>query len=108
MVTREEMLKCMDSPHCIDEDSEEDCSYFRYPDPCPVYEAIRALLTTPPDRDDDAMREKVKKLVETLKNIAKGEGPFDHDPLIHAINTIDDMKILARAALAEVDAEGEK
>jgi hypothetical protein len=34
-----------------------------------------------------------------LKEIAKGEGRFSHDPLTHAANTIDDMKALAVAAL---------
>ncbi len=35
-----------------------------------------------------------------LEEIAKGEGPFNRDPLEHASNTIDAMKALASEALA--------
>ena len=41
-------------------------------------------------------------LVAALKEIAKGEGPCDQDPLLHlfhALNTIDAMKKLASDAL---------
>ena len=34
-----------------------------------------------------------------LEEIAKGEGAYNHDPLIHAGNTLDNMKALARAAI---------
>ena len=42
------------------------------------------------------------KLVEALEEIEKGEGPFARDQLKHAENTIESMKQIARAALAEV------
>jgi hypothetical protein len=41
-------------------------------------------------------------LVKALEEIAKGQGAFSRDPLAHASNTIDDMKALAREALAQV------
>jgi hypothetical protein len=46
------------------------------------------------------------EMYEALKQIAKGEGRYSQDPLTHASNTIDDMKELAKAALAK--AEGAK
>ncbi len=39
-------------------------------------------------------------LYEALVQIAKGEGRFSRDPLTHASNTIEDMKLLAKSALA--------
>ena len=39
-------------------------------------------------------------LVAALKEIAKGEGPYNRDPLHHAANTIDAMTKLADDALA--------
>ena len=39
-------------------------------------------------------------LLEACKEIAKGEGDFHRDPLVHAENTIQNMKQLARAAIA--------
>jgi len=52
----------------------------------------------PPDRDD-----KVKRLVEALKEISRGAGRYSHDSLTHADNCIEDMKELALTALAEVE-----
>lgn len=43
-------------------------------------------------------------LVKALEEIAKGQGAFSRDPLTHASNTIDDMKGLAREALAKAKA----
>ena len=43
------------------------------------------------------------KLVGALREIAKGEGRYSMDQLTHAANTIEDMKALAVAALAECD-----
>lgn len=40
-------------------------------------------------------------LVAALREIAKGEGAFNRDPLTHAENTIENMKSIARAALAK-------
>ena len=42
-----------------------------------------------------------EELVAALKEIARGEGPFSLDPLTHASNTIEAMKTIARAALAQ-------
>ena len=41
-----------------------------------------------------------KALVEALEDIAQGAGPFSMDPLTHAGNCIDYMKVTASAALA--------
>ncbi len=40
-------------------------------------------------------------LLEALKEIAKGEGAFSQNLLLHARNTIDNMKSLARGGIAE-------
>ena len=50
----------------------------------------------------EAQAERIDKLVEALEEIEKGEGPFARDQLKHAENTIESMKQIARAALAEV------
>jgi len=36
-----------------------------------------------------------------LEEIEKGEGRFSRDPLTHADNCIEDMKSIARAAIAK-------
>ena len=43
-------------------------------------------------------------LLEALKEIAKGEGPYSRDPLTHAANTIKAMTENARAAIAKAEA----
>jgi hypothetical protein len=43
------------------------------------------------------------ELLEALKEIAKGAGPYSLDPLKHASNTIEDMKELALAAIKRVE-----
>lgn len=40
-------------------------------------------------------------LLAALEEIAKGEGRFNVDPLAHAENTIEDMKAIAREAIAK-------
>ena len=42
-------------------------------------------------------------LLEALKKIVQGKGAFSVNPLIHASNTIDSMKAIARDAIAEVE-----
>ncbi len=42
-------------------------------------------------------------LLAVLKEIAKGEGEFDRDPLKHAENCIEHMKAVADAAIALVE-----
>jgi len=43
------------------------------------------------------------KVEEALREIAKGEGPYNRDPLEHAANCIEHMKETARTALAAFD-----
>ena len=47
----------------------------------------------------------VEKLRSGLREIAKGEGRYSREPLEHASNTIEDMKLLAQELLAERDPE---
>lgn len=50
--------------------------------------------------DHAQMQACIEALEKALSEIAKGEGRFSRDPLIHASNTVEDMKALAVAALA--------
>lgn len=43
------------------------------------------------------------ELLEALKKIAEGKGPFSSDRLTHAENTIEAMRELARAAIAKAE-----
>ena len=43
--------------------------------------------------------EAVPKMLEALKEIAQGKGPWSSNPLMHASNTIEAMVGLAKAAL---------
>lgn len=52
-------------------------------------------------------KERDKKVIEVLEKIHRGEGEFSKDRLTHAINTIESMKSLASALLAELR-KGEK
>ena len=45
------------------------------------------------------LAEQKAELLEALKEITKGEGRFDMDRLIHASNTIEDMKSIANEAI---------
>jgi hypothetical protein len=47
-----------------------------------------------------------RAMLAALKEIEKGQGAYNRDPLTHAWNTIDDMKELARAAIAQAKAAG--
>ena len=46
-------------------------------------------------------------LLDALKEIAKGEGPFSTDHMTHAENTIDAMKAIAVEAIANAEKGGE-
>lgn len=72
-----------------------------------------------PIRDD--MREALKPIappepcpatpldvLDALREIAKGEGPYSRDPYTHACNTIDAMKALALDAIAKATDAGER
>ena len=53
-------------------------------------------------QDIDVLFQQIKKpLLKALKEIAKGEGPYDMDHLKHASNTIDNMKEIANKAIKE-------
>jgi len=41
------------------------------------------------------------EMLEALEQIAKGEGHFSRDQLTHCQNTLEDMKAVARAAIAK-------
>ena len=45
-----------------------------------------------------ALLDEVERLREALQEISKGEGAFNHDPLKHCANTVEDMKAIAKAA----------
>jgi len=47
----------------------------------------------------------IADLLQALEEIIKGEGPFSQDHMQHAINTIEAMKDLARAAIAKAKGE---
>ncbi len=49
--------------------------------------------------DKCAIHSKAPEMYEALKEIAKGEGAYNHDPLEHAGNVIDNLKSLAASAL---------
>lgn len=51
--------------------------------------------------DSVRLRDDYNALVLALREIAKGEGAFSLDPLVHASNTIDSMKEIAQTALAD-------
>jgi len=53
----------------------------------------------------ERLEAEVGRLRAELKEIAKGEGRYNRDPLTHASNTIEDMQALAIAALRG-EAEG--
>ena len=53
---------------------------------------------------DDTLKQVAEKLVE----ITEGKGRYNLDPLIHASNTIEDMKKLATEALDLLAAFGKK
>lgn len=42
-----------------------------------------------------------EKLLEALWQIEKAEGRFSRDPLVHASNTIEAMRVIARDAIQE-------
>lgn len=45
------------------------------------------------------------KLIEALKEIAKGEGAFSLDQLEHCFNTVESMKEIAQVAIKEATQE---
>ena len=42
-------------------------------------------------------------LLEALKEIAEGKGAYNEDPLIHAANTIECLKLVAKIEIAKAD-----
>jgi hypothetical protein len=51
-------------------------------------------------RDDSQI---IMELLEALREIAKGAGPYSQDPHEHARNTIEAMKQLAKEAIAQAE-----
>lgn len=45
-----------------------------------------------------------KGMYEALQEIAEGKGRYSTNQLLHASNTIEDMKKVAKKAIAKVDA----
>ena len=66
-------------------------------------EAAHGLAPDPRTADMLHLLSLVDDLAGALREIEKGEGRFSVDHKTHAINTIDDMKELARAALARLE-----
>jgi len=70
---------------------------------CPpsVYERNRELLL-----EVDAKQARIEVLEGALREISEGKGRYSMDPLEHAGNTIEDMKELAKEALATESSDG--
>lgn len=49
------------------------------------------------------LEDNAPKLLEALKEISKGEGKYNREPLQHAENTIENMKAIADKAIALVE-----
>jgi hypothetical protein len=62
--------------------------------------AIRALLTAPPDRDDDAMREKVNRPTEAVNRLIEAAKGIDTWAYYESLKSPEIVAL--RAALAEV------
>lgn len=51
------------------------------------------------------LRQDKAELLGAMEEIAKGEGAYNNDPLIHAGNTVDNMKAIANAVIAKAGKE---
>ena len=58
------------------------------------------VIRLPGDAAPTPLADAAPEMLVALKEIATARGPFSLDPLEYARNTIDDMKKLARAAIA--------
>jgi len=67
----------------------------------PIIVTNMPVLGTKEESEMTDERTEIKRLKEALREIMKGEGRFNRDPLIHASNTIEDMIEIAREALGE-------
>ena len=47
-----------------------------------------------------AVREALEEPRKALEEIVKGEGAYNRDPLVHCSNTVENLKEIARAAIA--------
>ena len=56
-----------------------------------------------PDPDIKKLEKINAELLEALKEISKGEGVFSLDLQTHANNTIENMKEIAKAAIAKAE-----
>lgn len=71
--------------------------------PVSVFDSFSSNRSTPIEThlDNAALIAAAPDLLAALKKIALGEGRYSRDQLTHASNTIEDMKALARAAIAK-------
>ena len=95
------MTKPYPGPYFLDEDRAAICSR----DPKSGEIIKLCMFTEWGERDQATARAIVSKLdlLAALREIAKGQGPYSRDPFQHACNTIEDMKELASAAIAEAE-----
>lgn len=49
----------------------------------------------------DDLEAEVERLTKALREVEKGQGPYNRDPLEHASNVIEHMQSVAREALAK-------
>jgi hypothetical protein len=52
---------------------------------------------------DEYIEDKLLRVDMLLRDILVGAGPFSKDPLVHASNTIESMKALAKQALQIIE-----
>ena len=80
--------------------------YGRFCANCLCNEAIKlANKSMRLKREIAALKAENERLKGALREISKGEGRYNRDPLTHADNCIDDMKALAVAALQSKEGE---
>lgn len=62
---------------------------------------LAAAMSREGVEDPTALRRQRDDLLTALREIAKGEGRFNRDPIQHANNAIDNMVALAESAIAK-------
>lgn len=68
----------------------------------PLYTHDGACTKATAERCNEIEKER-DALLEALKEISKGQGAFSMDHLTHAVNTIEDMKGIAKVAIAKAE-----
>jgi len=69
-----------------------------------IVAAVNSCFAINPD-NPLAVAEALPGLTGALKEIMRGEGAFNLEPMRHAENCIENMKDIARAALAKLEAK---